>query len=267
MKVLRYILSLALSAIVPLAAVAVTDGTSSADQVNLGIGVGVKKKFNKKFTVAVDAELRSHEARNIENPDKVDSYTVERWSIGIQGVYSPLKYLKLDAGYQFIYKGNDRKLTNSGKSIVDSYWQSRHRAFASITGQYKFNHFTLSLRERYQYTHYCGLEVPKHGRTTGKEKDPKIIDAKDKHLLRSRLQLKYEFSRIGLEPYVSAEIFNDLSDKLTIDRTRFTFGCDYSINKHHGIGLFYRYQLTPSAKVEPYKYNVHLVEATYSFTF
>ena len=107
-----------------------------------------EKKLSKKFSVALDADMRT---RN-------DFKTMDRWSIGIGGEYKPIKNLKLGAGYTLLNTNfrEDVSFQTSGipKKWRPSYWGVRHRFSLSATGSYKFsNNIRISLRERWQYTY------------------------------------------------------------------------------------------------------------------
>ena len=107
-----------------------------------------EKKLSKKFSVALEADMRT---RN-------DFKTMDRWSVGIGGEYKPMKHLKLGAGYTLL-NSNFREdisfnATGTPKKWRPSYWGIRHRFNISATGSYKFsNNLRISLRERWQYTY------------------------------------------------------------------------------------------------------------------
>ena len=92
-----------------------------------------EKKLSKKFSVALDADMRT---RN-------DFKTMDRWSIGIGGEYKPIKNLKLGAGYTLLNTNfrEDVSFQTSGipKKWRPSYWGVRHRFSLSATGSYKFS--------------------------------------------------------------------------------------------------------------------------------
>ena len=77
-----------------------------------------EKKLSKKFSVALDADMRT---RN-------DFKTMDRWSIGIGGEYKPIKNLKLGAGYTLLNTNfrEDVSFQTSGipKKWRPSYWAS-----------------------------------------------------------------------------------------------------------------------------------------------
>ena len=106
------------------------------------LGVEAEKELGKKLSLNVEAGLRT---RN-------DFKTVDRWSGSLGVEYKLTKGLKVDANYSLLYDNNREKLTD--KYWRPSYWGTRHRLNASLTGSYKVGEvIRLSLRERWQYTY------------------------------------------------------------------------------------------------------------------
>lgn len=232
--------------------------TASAQ--SLWTSVGGEHNFNKKLALDLEAEYRFSDGFS----------TTERFAVGADVEYKFCKFLKASVGYKFIRNNNPETTTeeiNMKLNGVDydtkevkqtaSYWDSRHRAFASVTGDIDFGHFNVSLREMYQYTHineasamrtirtyenfdnvYDGVPVWYDDPDDPIETKPKVFKAKDKHILRSRLKVDYSKKKFPLSPYASVEFFNDLSLK----KTRFSIGTDWKINKKHTLGLSYFYQ-------------------------
>ena len=118
------------------------------------LSVEAEKKINKKFTLGLDAEMRTRD----------DVKEVDRWSGGVSVSYKLLSWLKVSAGYVFIYDNNerisyydddDKKVINGVVNAGDpkkcaQYWGPRHRFNVSLTGSYKLGQFGFSLRERWQ---------------------------------------------------------------------------------------------------------------------
>lgn len=187
-----------------------------------------KMKITKNLSASVGGEYRTF--------NKLDG--TERWVASAAVDYSLGKYLKIGALYSFIYRHVDERITNKG-NIVSAYWQPRQRFAFSITGSYRWNRFTFSLRERYQYTHHKSMFVEKVG-PTGKPKDDEYIEPKNRNLLRSRLKAEYTVRKTGFVPFVSVEIYNDLKG-FDYNKSRYTIGSEYKINSHNTVELYYRY--------------------------
>lgn len=164
----------------------------------------------------------------------------ERWS-GTAGLdYKVCRYLKLTAGYTYIHQRTQTEITKKG-NIIPPYWQPKHRAYFAVTGSYDWKRFTFSLRERYQYTYRTEQYVPKFDDDGVTPKDDELIEAKHKHVLRSRLEVEYNIRKSGFSPFVSCELYNSLTEGFGREKTRWTVGSAYKFNKHHSVNLYYRY--------------------------
>ena len=125
-------LVLTLALLLPLAAAA---------QTNFGGGV--------RMSVAADYKIRKGLHVNVEEQMRIGGafQALNRLQTTVGVEYKPIKYLKVGAGYALI---------NSYDDIERTFKAPRHRVFADVTGHYTWNHFSVSLRERVQYTHRTG---------------------------------------------------------------------------------------------------------------
>lgn len=159
----------------------------------------------------------------------------------------------------------------NGYNGQSSFWRMKNRLFFDVTEKWKLGRFGFSLRERYQFTHLNRVEgVESKYRNELEESDlpacttPYVgpyVDpygdsywygftryedkaARDKHLLRTRLLVDYNIKGVPATPYVSYEMFNDLSDTFSILRHRVQAGIDVTLtpNKQHALALGYLYQ-------------------------
>lgn len=170
-----------------------------------------------------------------------DSFSgTERWTLGAGLDYKLCQYFKIGASYKFIDRHVDSRTTKKG-NIVDSYWQPRHRIAFDATGSYKIGRLKLSLRERYQYTRHTEQTVAKYDGDDGSRKNDEVIEAKDKHILRSRLKADYNIRKSAFTPFASAEIYNSLTGGFDTKKIRYTVGTDIDLSKKHKLSLFYRY--------------------------
>lgn len=166
--------------------------------------------------------------------------STNRWSVEGGLTYKFCPYFKIGASYTFIRQHVDSRTTKKG-NIVDSYWQPRNRFAFDATGSYKLGKLKLSLRERYQFTHHTEQTVAKYDGDDGSRKSDEVVEAKDKHILRSRLKAEYNISKSIFTPFASVEMYNSLSDGFSTKKLRYTIGTDISIAKHHDLSLYYRY--------------------------
>lgn len=186
--------------------------------------------ITKKLSAGIEGEYRTTDNLSSTN----------RWAVeaGLGYKFSP--YFKMGASYTFIYHHGESRTTSKG-NIVDSYWQPRHRFSLEGTGSYRLGRLKLSLRERYQFTHHTEQSVAKWDGDDGSRKSDELIEAKDKHMLRSRLKADLDLRKSIFSPFASVEIYNSLTDGFAADQLRYTLGTELSLSKHHELELFYRF--------------------------
>lgn len=225
----------------------------AGDDAGLGIELEGTFKIIKPLELGVVGEFRTQDGLG----------EADRFSLGIDLNYKPLKWLKADIGYLLLQRQTLEEQTT--KYIYESYWSPSHRAFASVTGSWEpFKHFEFSLRERLQYTyktlHYATryqLANPEH-RVTDKE-----VGGEGQLLLRSRLQCKWSRKKSNWSPYLSVEMLNDAQESLAIDQMRYTVGTDYKLGKHNSVGVNYRYKDKNNSDEQ----KGHLFTISYSYDF
>ena len=81
----KSLLILPLMALMPLAVQAEGDDNGA-----LWTEIGIQKSVNKQWNVGLETEMRAQKET--------------RWSIGANATYKPVKYFKLGAGYNFLYR-------------------------------------------------------------------------------------------------------------------------------------------------------------------
>lgn len=206
----------------------------------------------KKFGVSAEAEYRSSDG--LEGTDRI--------TLGVGVDYKPFKFLKFDAGYDYLRQHKESEITKRG-NIIPDYWVNRHRGYFAATGSINLGQFEISLRERYQFTRRIGKWVPKFDSDGTTPKDDEYIPYKNKHILRSRIECDYNIRKSRFSPFVSVELYDNLSEQFAIDKVRYTAGCNYKINKHNRVELFYRYIQVPKSNVSEDCQNVIGIEYTF----
>lgn len=191
----------------------------------------INLKVLKGLNAFAEGEYRTHDGMS----------STERWA-GTVGVdYKLLNYLKITAGYTYIHQHTMTEITKKG-NIIPAYWQPKHRASFALTRNYSWKKLSFSLRERYQYTYRTEQSVPKFDSDGISPKEDELIEAKHKHVLRSRLEIEYNIAkRCRFMPYASAEIYNLISDGWIREKIRWTIGSSIKIDKKNSIDLYYRY--------------------------
>ena len=212
--------------------------------------VSATKKITKKWDVSAEAELRTHYGFD---------GGIDRVSLSVGTDYEIFSFLKIGVGYVFMNCHSQDRITR-GQNFVPDYWYLRHRVNASLTGEVSFGDFSISLRERWQYTYRPEKYVPKFEEDFITPKNDELVKGKGKNVLRSRLELEYNIRSIKLSPYVSAEMYHSGSG---LDKVRYTAGAKYKITKKHALELFYRYQ-DQSDEDDP---DGHIIGIEYKFKF
>jgi hypothetical protein len=225
------------------------------DDFGLWTTLGAEKKLTKRFSIGAEGEMRT---RN-------DSKTIDRWSGSMETEYKFFNWLKASAAYTFLYDNNKEKITYHSDGGYNNwrphYWSPRHRFNVAMTGDVDFGRFNFSLREMWQYTY-------RPEKTTNRYDfdnawwEPTTVSGKGKNILRSRLQVEYNIKKCKVNPYASVEIYNGWS----LEKTRYTVGADWNVDKHNVFGLFYRYQ-DVNGSDDDNDYNSHILGLNYKFKF
>ncbi len=258
-----------------------------ADDVGAWLGADVQKNITKRFSVDAGIDLRAEE--------NLDYLT--RYGVGVGVGYTPLKWLKIGAGYNFIRDYNlgksrikyDEDGDFKSYKVDDDYWRSKHRATFDVTGSLKVGRFTFSLRERYQYTHfvattatektYKGLVSPEYvaGYTgllyeaggqyfTKCKTEEEEKSAKDRQYLRSRIGVEYSIRHCSWTPYATYEFSNSLDkdDNFHLDKQRLTVGAEWKVSKKHRLDFAYVYNHGTDDDGED---DCHVLSIGYKFKF
>ena len=239
--------------------------------------VGVSKSL--PYNLSIDASL---EHRTLDWFD-----WSSRWNIGAGLSYKINKYFKVGISYTFIQKHYQEELKDhysgttgawNGQNLDAAHWGNRHRLALDITGSRKFRKvLRISIRERYQYTHYAPRDVDRikyrepvldpQGNLIEFEDIEPTIDhklAKNRHLLRSRVKFSIDKKGWDWEPFVSLETHNDFGNKMHLDKVRTQVGVDYKINKQHEVGLGYIFNHENDDDGDQ---NIHAISIGYNFKF
>ncbi len=233
------------------------------DDFGTSLSVEAEKKINKKFSLGVEAEMRT---RN-------DMKTVDRWLGGVSVSYKLTSWLKASVSYQFLWDNNERisYYDDDDKKVINGtvregdpkkcaqYWGARHRFNVVLTGSYKWGALGLSLRERWQYAYRPEHTVAERWSYYDEDwdGDEHTYEAKGKHLLRSRFQVSYKIKNSPITPFANVELFNAMD----LEKVRYNVGADWKINKKNEITMFYRLQKVHGDESEE---NIHLIGLKYS---
>jgi len=192
----------------------------------------LEKKVSKKLSILLGEEFRF--VNNATQFDKLNS------SVG--GDYSFNKYIGIGVFYRYTFS----------RDIEDGNSQ-KHRIYTDLKLSYKFHRITASYRGRYQ------------NQTTTAFHDQEGIS--NEQYLRNRIKIKYNVPKIPATPYVEAEYYYCLNNPYGrfIDRSRYTFGADYSLSKDFSVGLYYRVQIRRESFNKPL--NSYILGTTFDYKF
>ena len=219
---------------VKLFALCLLAGSSLRAQNDFGssLSVDVTKKIVPGLNLSLEEEFRLRD--NLSETD--------RFSTTLDLSYKPWKFLKLGGAYNLINYNHETK-----------GWEVRHRYYFYATGSYRFDRFTVSLRERFQSTYRVWIKE------TSKRANPKLY-------LRSRLEVEYDIRNCKFEPYASVELYNTLNDPQgnKMNKLRYTAGSKYKLNKRNSLQLYYRYI---NFKDDDEGNGKHMIGLGYSYKF
>ncbi len=208
---------------------------SAQDGPSTWIELEFSKKIIKDLKVEINPELRMY------GGFEMDSYIFEG---GLS--YKIHKYLSVGGYYRY---ENEYKYKNSTGEYKGQEASNR-LAFDAKSG-FELDRFNLSFRIRY---------------TNGGDYDQTTDDKVS--YFRYRVKVDYDIKGSKFVPFASVELLHDLIYK-EIDRTRYTAGLNYPINKHHEVGLFYRLQDYYETKDKPgeQKKSMNIIGIGYSLSF
>ncbi len=235
-----------------MAASTLPSAAQSDTETGLWMSAEAQKKINSQWSVSGEAEYRLRE----------DFGSTDRWTVSVGTAYKPLSWLKFDAGYKFMRVLNDDESTyrddGTLKKFTPSWWCTKHRVYASVTGTLALGRLDLSLRERWQYTYRPQTTVDRYDNLE-EEWEEKTKDGKAKHVLRSRLQAEYNIPHCKVDPFASVEFYNRSGG---LEKVRYTLGADWKLSKKQQFSFFYRY--VDGRDGDP---NLHVIGLGYKYKF
>lgn len=138
-----------------LVAIVATSAMAQSDDFGLWTSINADADLSKKWSVSLGTEMRFE--------DKVSKVT--RSGFDFSATYKPFKFLRFGLGYVYMrdrYAGETKanySTDENGNEYLNGYnsdpsfRRDKNRVFFQITGRHKIGRFTVSLRERLQYTH------------------------------------------------------------------------------------------------------------------
>ncbi len=267
------------------AALCATGRAQNADG-GLWLDATVQKSVTKWFSVDAGIDLRLED----------NFSTVTRKGFGVGLTFKPIKHVSLGLGYNFLHDYNLSETKEKydeedgdlkGYNLNKGYGRNKHRATFDVTGQLPVGRFTISVRERFQYTHfnsacYEQLKYRKeiaesslggytgdvydfagsHWRKLTTENERK--EPKNRYYLRSRFGLEYNIRHCNWTPYATYEFSNDLSNGMNLDKMRLTAGVEWKITKQHRLDFAYVFN---NGQDDDDAKDSHILSIGYKFKF
>ncbi len=191
--------------------------------------IGIKYKFNKKWSVGLDQQLRLNRNSSLTDQIITDLNAKYKFSSG----------LYFGATFRYLAdRNNDLSFDNDFRFNIDAGYK------------HDINRLLFNYRLRYQTKNEIGL----------KKEDGDNAD----HVFRLKIGSEYNIKDWKFDPKVSAELFSDLtqtSDRLS--KMRFTFGTEYAFDKRHELGAFYRIEYELNAA---YPKTTYIIGLNYTYS-
>lgn len=191
------------------------------------IELELSKKIVKNLKVELNPELR------LFGGFEMDTYIIEGGF-----AYKLHKHLTTAAYYRFQNEYKYRK-----KLDIYEYESSNRFAFDAKSG-FSLKRFDFQLRVRY---------------TNGSEDDKDT--GKKPSFFRYRAKTEYNIKNLKITPFASVEVFHDLNLK-ELDKTRYSGGITYPLNKNNELSMFYRIQdysdIRPNVNIIGFGYDLKL---------
>ena len=241
--------------IVALMAATASDMSAQTDH-GLWTEINIEREVNKRLDIGGGLEIRRRDYLK----------EADRLSLELNASYKLNKWLRLNGGITLM---EDNRYKVSGNlSKYSLYWSPRVRVTAGLTASQSFGKFTLSLRERWQYTYRPEMEVNRYWNYTDEDDDiyegdladRHTFGSKGKHAWRNRLQAKYKLSKMW-RPYVNVE--TNVSHGL--EKVRYAAGTEIRVTKHHVFDVKYLFQ--HSSNDDDNEGDRHIIGLGYSYKF
>lgn len=184
---------------------------SLAQNVDYGtwLGAELKHQISKKLTVGLNAELRVFDTLN-----KVDEFLIES-----AVKFNLIKHIDLIGFYRF------------SRSFDDDWgFFNEHRLTGGVVFWVKPGRFKISLQEKMQF-----------GFKNIYQNGINILETK---ILRSKFITSYNIPKSKLNPYISAEVYYDLSpfNQMEFSKGRYKLGVEYDLKRKFSLDIFLQFQ-------------------------
>ncbi len=238
-----------------------TDTTTT--NVQLRAGATFTKSFRHGLSLSIEEELRialyDYNLTAQEPASPATYFNRSYTTIALD--YEPIEYLQIGAGYTFKLYGQ-RGWSDPNEFI-------RHRLSLAVTGQYRYNDWKFSLRERLVTDFRTDSVNPVEQPWAAMQ-------------LRHRLHVDYSPKFRPYRPYLNIELINTLNQPTCpylneqgvphyggqyLSDVRTQIGVKYRVNKRNTLNFYYRFDASwnNDYNITKVKHNVEIVhETTYT---
>lgn len=244
---------------------------NKSNDFGIDLSIDAEKRIAQNLDFGIEIGMRTQE----------NTTRMERADIGASLTYRFLHSktfdMKVHGGFEYIWCNNlghsdehyNKNGDLNGQNVYSHYWRGRHRTSLGVSATYKPNkRWQFTLKETVQYNHFTQDSVERakfryndDDELYLKETDHKAIDAKDRFVLRSKVTAEYNIKGVPLNPFASIDYGRGLN--YNANKWKFSVGCDWKINRHNHLSLFYRFQ-TENDDDEP---NGHIIGMNYKVKF
>lgn len=205
-----------------------SESATTTQAAQLRFGADFTKKWKNGIRLGVSEDLRFDVYNSMVGPHFRQSYTTLTFG------YSPIEYVKFDAGYTLRILGADSTWSETKKTDAKEW--IRHRVFFSVTGSYTFRYAKIFLRERAQ------LDM----RT-----DSVNLLEKNKYnwMLRTKVGTEVLIPGKPVKPYLWVELINTLNapeyqqknGRQFITDVRTQVGVKWRVSRLSSLDFYYRF--------------------------
>ena len=219
-----------------------TPTATTTHSMQMRVEADFNKKWHNGLALHMSEDLRFDMFAFTDGVNSGASFSKSYTSLSLSYKHPRFKYLKADAGYTLKISGT--------KDWADVNKWMRHRVFFGVTGSYRYEQWSFSLRERFMTEIRMG-DIDRHLATGYYEHN------RADWYLRSKLEVAYHTMSKPLKPYVWCELVNTLNANPLqqkyadnnpanpghqyIRRVRTSVGVVWRLDARNTLDFFYRF--------------------------
>lgn len=278
---------------------ALAAGAQASDDFGVWGEFSVEKALTPEWAIGLETHFRTEDNSTcldrwgigVNASYKVHKYLKLAAGIEMLNAYTPKKYKTWkNAGWD-VEPDEGTATRFTGYNETNAYFTPKFRFKFDIISSVKIGKWVrIGIRERYRFARVGSVnvlrtkyrktdtyvatdindwqwELKDEGEWIVDRSENKLEDAYSNHQLRSRLKVSLDRKRLPWHPYVSGELFNNLSSGMELYRIRTQVGCEYKINKHHAISLAYVLTFNKETDGNGFGDRFHATSVSYSIEY